>query len=513
MVILSLILFVSSSPSFAASQPKAGAQCSKVGITKNYQGRMFTCVKKGKDLRWNNGVVIKKASPVSLPKPTPTPSATPSPTQSPTPTPSATPSPTQSPNPNSSTSPSPTPSQSPATNSGGNAGTKQKKSFVTYAPPSLPSENINLCKIKQPGSDGVKSGFPAATPLYKGEGIVKWALIPLDFSDLAGEADFLARVQEQMDLASEWADITSEGKLKIEWKVLNKWVRMPGVSKDYAIPVTDNMGFGSPAQQSVWQKAITESDKFFDFTGIQAVQFILPAGQKIIDYGVKGNVGFEVVKNYITGEGTRIDFFSIPSTFNEELNSGRNYWSWWMYHYMVGLGVPKFGGSKIATELHTYLIQGSTEGARDLGGWIRFVIGWMPETRVYCRQVANLTTLEITLIPLTDNKSQGLKLAVIPLSETKALILESRRVSKFSCTTPTERDGVLAYIYDSNFGHQDEYFTAISPSGRPTETYSCYASPSRDLLLHEGDKVTYEGILIEIKAHGDFDQIKLTRTS
>ena len=495
-VLVSLILIASLSPLFAATPPKAGATCAKAGITKVYKGKRFTCIKSGKSLRWSKGIVVEKLAPAVSPQPTPTPI--------PTPTASSTPTPVASP------TPSPTPSITTSTNS--NSRIKQKRSNVSYSPPSLPSEKIDLCKIKQPGTDGVKSGFPAATPLYKGEGVLRWALIPLDFSDLPGEANFLVRAQTEMDFASEWADVTSEGKFKIEWKVHDKWVRMPGVSKDYAIPVSDNKGFGSPAQQSVWLKAITEADKYFDFTGIQGVQFILPAGQKIIEYGIKGNVGFDVVKNYTTGEGTKIDFFTIPSTFNEEPNSGRNFWSWWMYHYMVGLGVARFGGSQIATELQTYLIQGQTEGARDLGGWIRFLIGWMPESRVYCRQVSNLTTLDITLIPLTENKSQGLKLAVFPLSETKALVLESRRETKFSCLTPTERNGVLAYIYDSSLGHMDDYFKVVAPTGRADERYSCYASPSRDLLLHEGDKVTHEGITIELKAHGDFDQIRLTRT-
>jgi hypothetical protein len=135
----------------------------------------------------------------------------------------------------------------------------------------------------------------------------------------------------------------------------------------------------------------------------------------------------------------------------------------------------------------------------------------MPDNRVYCRNATNLTTLDLTLVPLTDNKSQGIKLAVIPLSQTKALVLESRRVTKFSCTTRTERNGVLAYIYDSTLGHQDEYFQPIAPDGRQAENYSCIANPTRDLLLHEGDVVTFQGIRIEMLKHGDYDQIRLTR--
>lgn len=468
---------------------KTGSACKKAAQTITYQGKKYTCIKSGRKLVWSKGVAVAKPKPrpSSTPSPSPTPAATPTATPTPTPTPTA------------------------SNNPGSNSVIKQKTSPVTYALPSVPSENIEICKIKQPGNDGVKSGFPAAAQLYQSSGVVKWALIPIDFIDLPGEANFLSRIQPEMDYASEWAEVSSEGRFKIEWKVQQNWIRLPGVSKDYAIPASDNNGFGSAAQQSVWTRAITEADKYFDFTGIQAVQFILPAGQGIIEYGIKGNAWFEVVKNFRTNEGTRIELFSIPSTFNEQANSGRNFWSWWMYHYTVGLGVAKFGGSRVATPLMTYLIQGSTEGERELGGWIRFLIGWMPEDRVYCRSATNLSKIELTLVPLTDNKSQGIKLAVIPLSETKALILESRRVTKFSCTTRTERNGVLAYVYDSTLGHQDEYFQAIAPGGRQVENYSCYANPTVDFLLHEGDTVTFQGVTIEMLKHGDYDQVRVTR--
>ena len=512
---LSLILLFSSLPVLAAAPPKPGLTCKKLGSTQNSQGKTYTCVKSGKKLIWNKGAINKKVLPEVQPKPSPTssPSVAPSSQPSSTATPSATFSPQPSPTitPETSPSPSRTPSPSATPSASPTSGLKQKRSVVAYSSPNEPSENVELCKIKQLSTEGSKSGFPSPTKLYQGTGVVKWALIPIDFSDLPGESHFLSRVQSEMDSASEWAAISSEGQLKIEWKVHDKWIRLPGLSTEYTVPVSDNKGFSSAAQQSVWTRAITESDKYFDFTGIQAVQFILPAGQKIIEYGVKGNAWFDVVKNYTTNEGTRIDLFSIPSTFNEELNSGRNYWSWWMYHYVVGLGVAKFGGSRIATPLMPYLIQGSTEGERELGGWTRFLIGWLPENSVYCRTATNLTKVDITLVPLTDTKSKGVKLAVFPLSPTKALILESRRVTKFSCTTYTERNGVLAYIYDGQYGHLEDYFQAIVPSGRAIEPYSCYASPTMDFLLHEGDKVTYEDLTIEMLAHGDFDQVRVTR--
>ena len=68
----------------ALAAVKPGTACKVLGKTSTSSGIKYTCIKSGKKLVWNKGVV--KATPT----PTPTPSATPTPT----PTPSATPTPT-----------------------------------------------------------------------------------------------------------------------------------------------------------------------------------------------------------------------------------------------------------------------------------------------------------------------------------------------------------------------------------------------------------------------------------
>jgi hypothetical protein len=96
-MIIGALLF-SATPAIAA--PKAGAKCAKAGVTANSGGKKFTCVKSGKSLVWNKGVIVKPAV-----KPTPSATATPTPSPSPTPVVSPTPTPTQTPTP----TPTPTP--------------------------------------------------------------------------------------------------------------------------------------------------------------------------------------------------------------------------------------------------------------------------------------------------------------------------------------------------------------------------------------------------------------------
>jgi len=89
------VLFIfnlASSP--AISAVKAGAACTKVGVTTVSSGKKYTCIKSGKKLIWNKGVPIAKpsSSPAPTDLPTPKPSSTPTenPTPQTTPTPSNT---------------------------------------------------------------------------------------------------------------------------------------------------------------------------------------------------------------------------------------------------------------------------------------------------------------------------------------------------------------------------------------------------------------------------------------
>lgn len=78
---LTLSICLSNVPAFSAIPPKPGASCSKIGTSKSYLGKRYTCVKSGKKLVWSKGSVDKQA--VANPKPVPSASTTPIPIPSP----------------------------------------------------------------------------------------------------------------------------------------------------------------------------------------------------------------------------------------------------------------------------------------------------------------------------------------------------------------------------------------------------------------------------------------------
>jgi M6 family metalloprotease-like protein len=389
-----------------------------------------------------------------------------------------------------------------------------------YLNPTEKSSNIEICKIKQSFSrpkfeNELLTGFFDSNFKFATKtGTVKWALIPIDFEDLTGEKNFRSRVDDQMQLLSEWYSTVSEGKFNVEWVVADKWTRLPKKTTDYVIPLSLNLNHAANGPK-LFKDAMDAADPTFDFTNIQTVNFILPNGQTFIGEGSQGFPWDEAVKDYVSKEGP-ISAYSIPGQYFDL--PGKKYWSYWAHEFGHSIGLPHIGSSHgLMPQFNPLDLMGGQDGpSLELNGWLRFVIGWMPDNKVYCKESNNLKSVSISLIPLSGIEL-GIKLAIIPLSESKAIMIESRRVTKFSCTTPTLRNGVLVYIYDAKLGHNEDFLIPISPAGRIIEDDSCgelnhRSDLTKDELLHKGDKVTIDGITIEVILHeNNLDIINVSR--
>ena len=68
LIIGASLLLVSTSV-VAATPPKPGAVCAKVGLTQIYNNIKYSCIKDGKKLVWDKGVIAKKSAPTPSPSP------------------------------------------------------------------------------------------------------------------------------------------------------------------------------------------------------------------------------------------------------------------------------------------------------------------------------------------------------------------------------------------------------------------------------------------------------------
>jgi M6 family metalloprotease-like protein len=427
-----------------------------VGSKSIVGNKTFTCIKSGKKLAWNKGVLTKKSS----------------------------------------------------------SSNTSKVETINYSAPSQPSANIETCKIVEKNKNRISvgpsmlpTGFPRHSIAQK-TGTVKWALIPLDFSDLNGEANFRSRVDEQMKLTSEWFDTVSEGKYKVEWVVADKWVRLPGKTSDYAISQSVNLNDAANGPK-LFKDAMVAADPSFNFTGVQTVNFILPKGQSFILETSQGFPWDEAVKNLVTNEGS-VSSFAIPGKFMDQ--PGRQYWSYFVHEFGHAMAIPHVGSSREPNPFLGLDIMGNQDGeSKELSGWLRFVAGWLDDEKVYCQELSTLKNTDVTLVPLSGSGT-GVKMVVVPISETKAVVIESRRETKFSCMMPSKRNGVLVYTYDATLMHGENFLKPVTPLDRAIEYSSnCPVVGYPNPILYKGQKISVEGITIEVIDSLNYDKIKISR--
>jgi hypothetical protein len=141
---------------------------------------------------------------------------------------------------------------------------------------------------------------------------------------------------------------------------------------------------------------------------------------------------------------------------------------------------------------------------------LRFVIGWLEDSQVYCQDTSKSGTNEVSLVPLNDSKN-GIKMVVIPTGAESAIIIESRRPTKYACNIPNLPGGVIVYTYDAKLSNQSYFLKAHYPSDR-TPVIRCEAGVTvPDVLLKTGDSVKVGNYEISVTSLGTFDQIKIVK--
>ena len=91
-----------------------------------------------------------------------------------------------------------------------------------YIAPTTTSASTDDCKliensVERNRYNAIFAAFPAIGGNFEPTGTFKVALVPIDWADLPGEPNPLARATDQMKIFTEWFDTVTEGKVKFVW--------------------------------------------------------------------------------------------------------------------------------------------------------------------------------------------------------------------------------------------------------------------------------------------------------
>lgn len=550
----------------AVASVKPGATCKKIGQTTTFKGKIHTCVKSGSKKIWNKGVKVKSSTPVPIPSPSNTPSPTPTSNSTPSPTPSPTPTTEPTPNPTPSRTLNPKykkQGEDCPRNSGDVVGYDNNGVFVTlmcnqfddrYFPkpgsapldqttlkpaktplgdlvhradyktpiaisgtprspisPTTELASVSECKIKDGGVAGVipnnpqkhfVSGFPNYPERANFLNNATLQFVPVDFSDLPGKRTPTEDLREITSFLSEFFSRQSSLKLAIDFRIPDKYIRMPKPVADYGLATDFFSGKWNPnASFDYIKEAVRVSDATIDFTGAKMFAVVVPAEvtrQQIAGFVAQaGEPGQQIVTN----EGNIYNFLlmagPVGSPEFELLN--------WAHEYGHLFGLTDIRNTVDVTKQDSsdlgMLDLMNSMLAPELLAWQRFIMGLLNDEQVRCVKSTNQLTHNIVPVaqpePLT-------KMIVIPLSTYKAIAIESRRSHGYDQNLGTLNEGVFVYSIDTTIPYRYSTMKLI-PSPSSTD-----ARWKRDAAMKVGETITFEGWRITYVETGPFGDVVKT---
>jgi len=338
----------------------------------------------------------------------------------------------------------------------------------------------STCKfINASGRNDVTLGFPRNSDRQKTTGTVKVAVIFVDFSDSRAAVN-PEQVFATMSPSSEnFLTKVSHSKLNIVFEPKFKWYRMSKLSTGYS---GTNLSFYD--HKAFIQEAVSLADVDYDFTNTDQILIMTHPGARALSrtsaFIGQFNTGISadgrIITNAITG-------------MSDVLVSGSGFWF-----------PHEFGHSMGAPDLYAY--NGPTQGyvgdfsvmssgwgkGPTYNAWEQWLFGWFNDSQVTCVRGSGTGKLQLTPVAQAD----GMKLLVLPLSETSAVIVEDRRRIDYDNQLPKE--GPLVYLIDTKIANGEGSLKVLPID--PTDQIKTNAPLSVD------QSITYGNITVKCIASG-----------
>jgi len=578
-ILITLALTLIPTSAISAQKITSGSTCKVLNQKVVYLNKTYTCVKSGKKLVWNKGVLVVK--------PTPTPS--------PTPTPTPTPLPAEGSRctkigakvvgtttymrcswaghsisleeaiqklewrsfsiVNVSTSKSNNYSVSPVENgtclnsgdtfdvSGGIlecrwvAGKKLlwikintiKKTFTNSKSP----VSIDICKLQLSDSIGPKSGnggvvgFPHWVPdgRMNVKGSNEILIVPIDFPDFPGGSGLLEQLEYDKKWLTNWYDYFSSGQSQFNVTTISRWFRMSQNRSGYPTNAKSIDAYGNDAnlrQGNQAQAFIDEITKEIDLRKFSTIYLFYPDGEYALGDLIVRNHTFKVKEGEV-----QLNFFSWGRNL-EGMETLK--WSYYIHETLHDLGVLGHAPGN-GWPLGIMTTQSGISYA--LNPWEQFLLDWLPPEQIYCDEARTLKSVTLSLSPV-EREDKQTKMAVIKLSPTRAIVVESHGIDKWSNFKFGDREfppgfySVMAYIVDldkavrppglsdGSSSSNDDLAWAVwqKVDGGSSNRFNTSVGDRKylgDYVAVLGDSFVIEGVRIKFVSTGDYETIEITK--
>jgi len=406
---------------------------------------------------------------------------------------------------------------------------KVKNTFINTKSP----VSIDVCKLQNSASV-VKDvnfglvGFPLVNSNKNGmnlKGINEVLIVPIDFPDFPGDSKVLAQLEYDKKWMKEWYEYFSKGQSEFNVTTVNKWLRMPKERSSYpsdAKTINAYAGDHGRRMADQAQPFIDEITKEVDLRKFSTVYFFYPDGEyTFVDFIVR-NMTFKAKEGEV-----KLNLFSWGKNL-EGMETLK--WAYYihetMHDFNISMHAPGNGWP---------LSIGTNQSGISLAlnPWEQFLFDWLPADQIYCDDVATLKNATISLSPVEREDSQT-KMAVLKLSPTRAIVIESHAIDKWSNFKFGDREfppgfySIMAYIVDLDKNSRppiNSDATSVSNDdwswgvwqkvqGMRSNQFNLNVGDQKtlgDYVAVLGDSFVIEGVRIKFVGTGDYETIQITK--
>ena len=347
-----------------------------------------------------------------------------------------------------------------------------------------PVASVEECKLPPLSFTNVGLGLPNPAFKMPSVGDVKTIVLFADFSDVPATQT----PEELLSIISPGAEAfyseMSYGRMKWTLEPHPVWLRLSQPSAHYGEGIRSYDG-----HLAFIQEAVTLADADVDFSTADSVIVLVPPEASAIPYGPAFGAS--------PGGG----YFADGKTFANGATSGADLPGWgsyWLNHetgHMMGL--PDLYAYQY--DPNNYPDQHRFVGDFSLMGFIdgsapgffafeRWQLSWLDDEQIICQMTSDQTT---TLTPIETQG--GIKAVIVPISESKALVVESRR--PVGADAELVKSGALVYLADTSIYSGKGTITVL-----PVSDDDPYRVQSP---LAVGETLTVEGITVTVTASDD----------
>ena len=376
-------------------------------------------------------------------------------------------------------------------------GFKVVKPTPTPTPTPTPVDSMAECRLPVADGRGDVSigGWPRISDRMRTSGTVISQVVMVDFPDapatMTPQAAF-AKIAGASDTFNEM----SYGKFTYTMQPTFKWYRMSKNSTEYT-----NGGWTFSKHKDYIVEATKLADADVDFS--KSESFIILANPDAKGLGNSGPAFSSIRGSGITLDG---NYIANGATSAADLNSWGSIWANHELTHTLGL-VDLYSSNPAQFNNNAFPFTGEfsymgfssfQSNSPGLLAFERWNLGWINDSQIVCSAAKEITQL-ITPIESVG----GIKAVMIPISATKAVVIESRRA--IGLDSRLNKSGALVYLVDSSI-----------QSGRgPVKIYPVDLASDPKFLKSPralGESVSIEGWTIKVTAaDGNGDTVLIVR--